>query len=93
MRKAVVGTFAATGLAAMVGLAPAARAEQPIIVPSGSPLSVFDAFFGGAYFGGRNDGHNGYPWNTPESRPAPSVGCYFTRARVENRWRPAQVCY
>lgn len=86
-----IGIGMAAAITVFAGAAGTAAAD-PLIVPSTGPLNLVDAFFGGAYFGGGGDGHNGYPWNATTRGPAPSVGCYFTRARVENRWERVQVC-
>ena len=91
MRNIGLAAAAAIAVVACAGMATPAAAD-PTIVPSPGPLAFVDAFFGGAYFGGGGDGHNGFPWNTTESRPAPSVGCYLTEARVDNRWKRVQVC-
>ena len=82
----------AAALAAWVAAAPAARAD-PVIVPGWSPFSFASDFFGGRYFGGGGDGTNAFPWTTPGPYVSPSVGCYFTRARVDNAWRQVEVCY
>ena len=92
--KAVRLAAAGAGLLALVaGAAPAGA--DPVIVPAPGPLAFFDAFFGGAYFGGGGgDGRNAYPWTDHSLlSPAPSIGCYFTRARADNAWRRVEVCY
>ena len=84
--------MAAAVLAAFVAAAPGADAD-PIIVPSASPLSFVDAFFGGVYFGGGGDGRNGFPWSSAPAAATPSLGCYFTRTRVDDAWKRVEVCY
>jgi hypothetical protein len=83
---------AALAIGFLAGTAAPAAAD-PMFVPSTGPFTFVDAFFGGVYFGGGGDGRDGYPWNVSGPRPATTVGCYFTRARVDDRWRRVQVCY
>jgi len=35
----------------------------------------------------------GYLWSNPGFAPAPRIGCYFTRARMNNAWKRVEVCY
>jgi hypothetical protein len=40
-------------------------------------------------------GFSGFPWpGPPIGSPVlrPTLGCYFTRARIENAWREVEVC-
>jgi len=90
MKRAVIAA-GAVALAAFIAAAPASA--DSVIVPSPGPLSFVDAFFGGAYFGGGGDGRNAFPWNAPSAHEPGRVGCYFTRARVDNTWRRVEVCY
>ncbi len=91
MRISILGV-AALAMGACLGAAAPAAAD-PLIVPSPGPFNFVDAFFGGAYFGGGGDGHNGFPWTaTSQGQPAPRVGCYFTNTRVDNRWKRVQIC-
>jgi hypothetical protein len=89
MQKASLTVAAA--LAAFVAGAPGAKAD-PMIVPSSGPLAVVDAFFGGAFFGGGGDGRNAFPFTTAASGLTPSLGCYFTRTRVDGAWRRVEIC-
>ncbi len=86
------GLAAAIVVSAGIAAAPA-WADSTMITPSWSPLSVDDAFFGGAFFGGGGDGRNAFPWTAPGPRTQGSLGCYFTRTRVDNAWRRVEVCY
>ncbi len=86
-------TMAAAGFAlGAFALAPSAAEAAEMIVPASSPFSLVDAFFGGVLFGGGSL-PNGFPGPATGPYPEPSVGCYFTRVRVNNAWKRVQVCY
>ena len=69
----------------VLSLSNAAQAQQWAYPPERVDWKVGPGYFG----------FSGYPWpGPPFASPdlKPTLGCYFTRARLKNAWREVEVC-
>jgi hypothetical protein len=83
----MVKTAAWLTVAALFAVGPQTAAKAQ---PYDYPPERVDWKVGPGYFG-----FSGYPWpGPPFAWPdlKPTCGCYFTRARLKNAWRPVEVC-
>jgi hypothetical protein len=86
MTKAAASLVGAAVLAlGVLALPNASEAQRWAYPPERVDWKVGPGFFG----------FSGYPWpGPPFASPdlKPTLGCYFTRARLNNAWREVEVC-
>ena len=86
MTKAAASLMGAAVLAlGVLALPNTAEAQRWAYPPERVDWKVGPGFFG----------FSGYPWpGPPFASPdlKPTLGCYFTRARLNNAWREVEVC-
>ena len=76
--------------AAILALAVLSQPGEAFAQPLAYPPEHVAWRVGPGYFGFSGIPWPGPPWSSPI--PAPSYGCYLTRARIQGAWREVEVC-